>query len=73
MKSGLKIDSQIIALIEENPQISMTEIAMKLQRARSGIAKRLKAMQQNNLVRRVGPDKGGHWEVIIQNDSERDK
>lgn len=73
LKSGLKIESQIIALIEENPQISMTEIALKLQRARSGIAKRLKAMQQKKMVRRVGPDKGGHWEVIIQNDLEKEK
>ena len=68
LKSGLKIETQIIALIEENPQISMTEIALKLQRARSGIAKRLKAMQQKKMVRRVGPDKGGHWEVIIRTD-----
>ena len=73
MKSGLKIETQIIALIEENPQISMTEIALKLQRARSGIAKRLKAMQHKKKVRRVGPDKGGHWEVIIQNDLEKEK
>lgn len=73
LKSGLKIESQIMALIEENPQISMTEIALKLQRARSGIAKRLKAMQQKKMVRRVGPDKGGHWEVIIQNDLEKEK
>ena len=73
LKSGLKIESQIIALIEENPQISMTEIALKLQRARSGIAKRLKTMQQNNMIHRVGPDKGGHWEVIIRTDSEKEK
>lgn len=73
LKSGLKIETQIIALIEENPQISMTEIALKLQRARSGIAKRLKAMQQKKMVRRVGPDKGGHWEVIIRTDSEKEK
>lgn len=73
LKSGLKIETQIIALIEENPQISMMEIALKLQRARSGIAKRLKAMQQKKMVRRVGPDKGGHWEVIIRTDSEKDK
>lgn len=66
LKSGLKIEAQIMALIEENPQISMTEIAMKLQRARSGIAKHLKTMQQNNTIRRVGPDKGGHWEIISQ-------
>ena len=50
--------------MEEDSQITMDEIALKLQKARSGIAKHLKAMQQKNMIRRVGPDKGGHWEII---------
>ncbi len=64
LKSGLKIEFQIIALMEEDSQITMDEIALKLQRARSGIAKHLKAMQQKNMIRRIGPNKGGHWEII---------
>jgi ATP-dependent DNA helicase RecG len=64
LKNGLKIEFQIIALMEEDSQITMDEIALKLQRARSGIAKHLKAMQQKNMIRRVGSNKGGHWEII---------
>jgi ATP-dependent DNA helicase RecG len=31
--------------------------------ARSGIAKQIKKLQDEGKLRRVGPDKGGHWEV----------
>ena len=30
------------------------------------IKKLLREMQAENIIRRVGPDKGGHWEVIAQ-------
>lgn len=32
---------------------------------RSAVSKHMKQMQEQILVRRVGPDKGGHWEVCI--------
>ena len=28
------------------------------------VKKLLREMQAENIIRRVGPDKGGHWEVI---------
>ncbi|MBO4511258.1 MAG: hypothetical protein J5746_00685 [Victivallales bacterium] len=30
------------------------------------MAKILKKLQKNNVLKRVGPKKGGHWEVIDQ-------
>lgn len=32
---------------------------------RSAVSKHMKQMQELMLIRRVGPDKGGHWEVCI--------
>jgi len=32
------------------------------------LKKILREMQNENIIRRVGPDKGGHWEVIEQNE-----
>ncbi|MCQ2274485.1 MAG: hypothetical protein MJZ86_06785 [Bacteroidales bacterium] len=29
-----------------------------------GVKWNLQQMKNKNLIRRVGPDKGGHWEVI---------
>lgn len=30
---------------------------------RSAVSKHLKSLQQSGIILRVGPDKGGHWEI----------
>ena len=32
--------------------------------SRRAIAKQITNLKNNNLLRRIGPDKGGHWEVV---------
>jgi ATP-dependent DNA helicase RecG len=65
LKSGLKTtQEQILLLIKRNPQISFTAIAEELKMARSGIAKRMQQLQASGIIKRIGPDKGGHWEIV---------
>jgi predicted HTH transcriptional regulator len=63
LKSGLKTENKILDLIRDNNTISYAEIVETLGMARSGIAKQIKKLQEEGRLRRVGPDKGGHWEV----------
>ena len=70
-KSGQETESgtentkdKIIQLILSNPQITSRAIAKELDMALSGIAKHLHNLQATGRIRRVGPQKGGHWEVI---------
>ena len=62
-KGGQKTREAIILLITENPQITSMQMAERLGINRSAISKHLKRMQAEGVVRRIGPDKGGHWEV----------
>ena len=55
---------KIIQLILSNPQITSRAIAKEFDMALSGIAKHLHNLQATGRIRRVGPQKGGHWEVI---------
>ncbi|MBO7565899.1 MAG: putative DNA binding domain-containing protein [Bacteroidales bacterium] len=55
---------KIIALIMHNPQITVKEISSLLNITRRGIEEQIKTLKSKGLIRRVGPDKGGHWEVI---------
>lgn len=64
-KGGQKTKDAIIELIRENPRISSTAIASVLGINRSAVSKHMKQMQEQMQIRRVGPDKGGHWEVCI--------
>jgi ATP-dependent DNA helicase RecG len=63
LESGLKTEDKILNLIRDNNTISYAEIVETLGMARSGIAKQIKKLQEEGRLRRVGPDKGGHWEV----------
>ena len=63
-KGGQKTCEAIVALISENPQITTIQMAALLGINRSAISKHLKRMQAEGVVRRIGPDKGGHWEVV---------
>ncbi len=55
---------KIIELIIHNPQITVKEIYSQLNITRRGIEEQIKTLKSQGLIRRVGPDKGGHWEVI---------
>lgn len=64
-KSTQKSTQRIIALMKDNPYITTQEIADQIGIIRRGVAKHIKKLQEKGIIRRVGPDKGGHWEVIV--------
>ena len=66
-KGGQKItEKQIIVLhiIKENPVISRKELALKLKINESAVQKHLENLKKIGVLKRIGPDKGGHWEII---------
>jgi ATP-dependent DNA helicase RecG len=54
----------IIMLLRSNPRITQKEIATETGLSRRGVEWNLREMKKGGLIRRVGPDKGGHWEVV---------
>jgi ATP-dependent DNA helicase RecG len=63
-KTTQKTAQKIIALILKKPEITRQELAVELGISDSGVKYHLKKMQDKGVIRRVGPDKGGHWEVL---------
>ncbi len=63
-KTLQKTPQKIMDLIMKNPDITTQEMATLIGIDRSNIARAIKKLQERGLVRRVGPDKGGHWEII---------
>ena len=55
---------KIVEIIINNPNITILQVAEQLELNPRGVAKHFKALQEKGVIRRVGPDKGGHWEVI---------
>lgn len=63
-KGGQKTREAIVMLVSNNPNITTTQMAATLGINRSALSKHLKRMQEESIIRHIGPDKGGHWEVI---------
>ncbi len=63
-KTTQKTDQKIIALIRQKPELTRQELAIELGITDSSVKYQRKKMQDKGLLRRVGPDKGGHWEVV---------
>ena len=64
IKSSQKSSQKILELIKQNPYITTTEMAENLKISRRAIAKQIANLKENNKIHRIGPDNGGHWEVI---------
>lgn len=61
-----KTTQKIIEFMRQNPSISRDEMAKLCGITPDGIKWQLKQMQTKGIIRRVGPDKGGHWETVNQ-------
>lgn len=58
-KGGQKTKEIILRLIREDAQISSIKMAERIGINRSAISKHLKKLQEDGIIRREGPDKGG--------------
>ena len=63
-KSTQKTTQKIIELIIANPQITRKEMSQLIGITEEGIKYQLNKMRKNNIVKRIGPDKGGYWKII---------
>tara|TARA_R100000027_G_C2240552_1_gene91894 strand:- start:810 stop:1385 length:576 start_codon:yes stop_codon:yes gene_type:complete len=63
-KSSEKSSEKILRMLSETPEMTIAELASSIGISTRGIEKNLKALQEKGKLRRIGPDKGGHWEVI---------
>ena len=60
LKSGLKI----LEHIQNNPQVTLIELAKQTGYSRSWVAETMKRLQEQGVIRRVGSDRSGYWEII---------
>ena len=63
-KGGKKTADRLIELIRGNPKITFAEMVSATGVACSAIQKHMERLRDAQRLRRVGPDKGGRWEVI---------
>ena len=64
VKGSVKGSVKIIEMMKENPEITIPMMAESLRLTTRAVEKNVARLQAKGVVKRIGPDKGGHWEVI---------
>jgi ATP-dependent DNA helicase RecG len=58
-----KMSGKIVRMILENSHITVPEMARRLKRTERTIERQINKLKAAGIIGRVGPDKGGYWEV----------
>ena len=59
-----KMTEKLIAIIKENPNISVKEMAEKVGLTKDGVQYHIRNLKVHGVIEHVGPNKGGCWKVI---------
>jgi predicted HTH transcriptional regulator len=62
-KHPQKSSQKILAAIRENPERSMQKIADLIGLSADTVKDQIQRLKDKGAIRRVGPDKGGYWEI----------
>jgi ATP-dependent DNA helicase RecG len=54
---------RILNIIEKEPQITIRELSERLQKTTRSVEMQLRKLSSENKILRVGPDKGGYWQI----------
>ena len=61
---GDDAQSRLFRIIRARPTSSITELARQLKISTTAVEKTIKRLKAKGVLKRVGPAKGGHWEVL---------
>ncbi|MCI5125426.1 MAG: HTH domain-containing protein [Candidatus Electrothrix sp. AR5] len=55
---------KILIIVKRNPKTSKKELAESLKISTTAIDKNIAKLKTLNVLKRVGPAKGGYWEIV---------
>ena len=59
-----RTSGKILELIKGNPEITIPELASVIGVSERSIERNIQKLQEENLLLRIGANKGGRWEVL---------
>jgi len=61
---GDDAQSRLLRIIRARPASSITELARQLKISTTAVEKTIKRLKAKGVLKRTGPAKGGHWEIL---------
>jgi ATP-dependent DNA helicase RecG len=65
-KDSQKSSRKIIEMVGQNSGVTIEDLANSIGISPGAIKKNIQKLNKKGILKRVGPDKGGHWEVVNQ-------
>ena len=63
-KTTLKTTQKILNLLRQNPSMTRMQISDAIGLSLEGVKWNLDKLKASGIIRRIGPDRGGHWEIV---------
>ena len=63
-KTSEKTSEKILVMMREDNTVTISEIAKALNKTARTIELQIATLKKKGIINRIGPDKGGHWEVL---------
>jgi predicted HTH transcriptional regulator len=68
---GDSAQTRIVALIRADSTMSITAMSRRLKISTTAVEKTIKRMKLKGILKRIGPVKGGHWEVTERSENKK--
>ena len=65
-KTSQKASQKIIELMKNDPMITIADLAQLIGITERAVKMQIKKMKARDQIQRVGPDKGGRWQVDLK-------
>lgn len=64
VEKAVKTVEKIVNILSHSPSATVRELSEILGLSRRGVEEQMKSLKQKGIIRCIGPDKGGYWEVV---------
>lgn len=68
-KSKEKSKEKLLSILSASPNATTADLVSATGLSTSGVEKNLRELKASGKLRRIGPDRGGHWEVVVKVES----
>ncbi len=62
-KGSIDKPQSILNVMKQDPKVTAAKLALYIGISSRAVEKRIRTLRESGKIRRIGPDKGGFWEI----------
>lgn len=61
----LDLQKAIVLQMRNDPKVTYDQLGKTTKKSRAAIRKNIRRLKELGIIKRIGPDKGGHWQISL--------